>query len=309
MAASCKDYSFSTGGALLPDWPLLYGKVHSDLLAWLEAANQQNPSQQLQLIAGPWHSPDPCGWTLKAQLEHTFPNTWPAEQLRGQPVELLSSWTFSSPSRFSHHYGLAADWSPPVAGGTAAGGTAAGGSVHGSPAQLWGSTDDYRTGTSYLTDLPVHALVVSSLDPGAEFFAFAHWEWTGYYRNLTPLLISKDQVSAQWLLLGAPAATSETVVGISWNRRAERAVRVQGLSARGAAPVDSGLFRAPTRAMPALQISGDPAAVVHYERVLLPAGLRTGSPGLGSWVLGPDGSGWLGIGAALMACLQDPQLP
>ena len=303
MAATWKDYSFSTGGALVPNWPLLYGKVHSDLVSWLAAANQQNPSQLLQLIAGPWDSADPCGWTLKARLQQTFPNTWPAEQLRGQPVELLSSWTFSAPTRFSHHVGLAAEWGPPVAGGTAAGG-----SVHGSPAQLWGSTDDARTGTSYLTDLPVHALVVSSLEPGAEFFAFAHWEWTGSYRNLTPLLITKDQVSAQWALLAAPAATGETLVGISWNRRAERAVRMQGLTARGSAPTETGSFRAPTRALPALQISSDATAVVHYDRCLLPPALRTGSPGLGSWVLGPDGSGWLGIGAGLMACLQDPEV-
>ena len=299
MAATWKDYSFSTGGALIPNWPLLYGRMHSDLVAWLEAANAQNPDQQLEVVAGPWKSADPCGWTIKARLADTYPQSWPSESLRDQPVELLSSWWFSTPTRFFHGYGLASSWLAPAEGA----------SVHGTFNQEgWGSTDDYRTGTTFLADMPVHALVVSSLAPGGEFFALGHWEWTGSYRNLTPLLITKDQVSGQWVLLGAPAATPETLVGISWNRRAERAVRVQGLTARGGAPTETGSFRAPTRALPALQISSDATAVVHYDRCLLPAGLRTGSPGLGSWVLGPDGSGWLGIGAALMACLQDPEV-
>ena len=299
MTATWKDYSFSVGGALIPNWPLLYGRVHSDLVAWIEAANQQTPDQQLELVAGPWDSPDPCGWTLRAQLADTYPQSWSDERLRGQPVELISSWTFSAPTRFVHGYGLAAAWTAPEEGG----------SVHGALNQQgWGVTDDHRTGTSHLADLPVLALVVSSLAPGAEFFAVAHWEGLGLgaYRNLTPLLITKDQLSAQWTLLAAPAASVETVVGISWNRRAERAVRVQGLIARGSAPVDTGAFRALTRALPALQISSDATAVVQYDRALLPAELRSGSPGLGSWVLGPDGSGWLGIGGGLLACVQEP---
>ena len=295
MAASWKDYSFSVGGALIPNWPLLYGKVHSDLVAWIEAANQQTPDQQLELVAGPWDSPDPCGWTLRAQLADTYPQNWSDERLRGQPVELISSWTFSAPTRFVHGYGLAAAWAAPVEGG----------SVHG---VLGGQGWSTVTGAAYRNDNPVLALVVSSLTPGAEFLAIAHGEGVATSRMLMPLLISKDQVSAQWVLLAGVPSAYELLVGISWNRRAMRAVKVSGLATRGSAPIDTGRFRAPTRALPALQISSDATAVVQYDRALLPAELRSGSPGLGSWVLGPDGSGWLGIGGGLLACVQDRQV-
>lgn len=294
MAATWKDYSTTTASALIPNWPVIYGQVHSELLDWLAAANAQNPTQRLELVAGPWDDADPCGWTIKARLEEIFPATWPTEALRGQPVELISTWVFSPQPRFFHSYGLAADWNPIGTDGT----------PHGSLAGLYWTT----TGYGYINAAPILVFSASSLIPGAEFFLLACWEGLTQYRNITPLLISKDQASNQWALFAAPPATSETLKGITWNRRARQAVKVEGVISRGSSPGGTGRFRTLTRAMPSPSVASPADAVLHLDRCLLPPELRTGSPGLGSWVRCPDGSGWMGAGGGLLVCLQDPEV-
>lgn len=175
MAATITDLSRrgDQGFAL----PGLFGEAHALLLAWLTAANGQNPSQLLSVLTGPAAAPGFCGWTIKARL---------AALSGGQPVELMSQWVANlTTGAVTTHAGLASGFSP----GTALGG-------HGSLTGGVGTTSSLITLGSQ--PLPVGAVVASSLAAGQEFFCFAFSQHSFSNRQAVALLIAKDVVSGHW---------------------------------------------------------------------------------------------------------------
>jgi len=192
MAATITDLSRrgDQGFAL----PALFGEAHALLMAWITAANGQNPSQLLSLLTGPAGAPGFCGWTLKARL---------AALSSGQPVELISQWVANlSTGAVTTHAGLASGFTA----GTALGG-------HGS------LTGGVGTASSLITlppqPLPLGAVVASSLAAGQEYFCFAFSQHSFSNRQAVALLIAKDVVSAQWHLSLTDMAG--VIAAVAWN--------------------------------------------------------------------------------------------
>jgi len=192
MAATITDLSRrgDQGFAL----PALFGEAHALLMAWITAANGQNPSQLLSLLTGPAGAPGFCGWTLKARL---------AALSSGQPVELISQWVANlSTGAVTTHAGLASGFTA----GTALGG-------HGS------LTGGVGTASSLITlppqPLPLGAVVASSLAAGQEFLCFAFSQHSFSNRQAVALLIAKDVVSAQWHLSLTDMAG--VIAAVAWN--------------------------------------------------------------------------------------------
>ncbi len=192
MAATITDLSRrgDQGFAL----PGLFGEVHTLLMAWIAAANGQNPTQLLSLLTGPAGAPGFCGWTIKARL---------AALSGGQPVELISQWVANlTTGAVTTHAGLASGFTA----GSALGG-------HGS------LTGGVSTTSSLITlppqPLPLGAVVASSLAAGQEFFCFAFSQHSFSNRQAVALLIAKDVVSTQWHLSLTDMAG--VIATVAWN--------------------------------------------------------------------------------------------
>jgi hypothetical protein len=193
MAATITDLSRrgDQGFAL----PGLFVEAHALLMAWLTAANGQNPTQLLSLLTGPAGEPGFCGWTIKARL---------AALSGGQPVELMAQWVANlTTGAVTTHAGLAAGFSP----GSALGG-------HGSLTGGVGTTSSLITLGSQ--PLPLGAVVASSLAAGQEFFCFAFSQHSFSNRQAVALLIAKDVVSGQWHLSLTDMAG--VIATVAWNQ-------------------------------------------------------------------------------------------
>jgi hypothetical protein len=192
MAATITDLSRrgDQGFAL----PGLFAEAHALLMAWITAANGQNPTQLLSVLTSPTGSPGFCGWTIKARL---------AALSGGQPVELISQWVANlSSGAVTTHAGLVSGFSP----GPALGG-------HGSLTGGVGTTSSLITLPPQ--PLPLGAVVTSSLAAGQEFFCFAFSQHSFSNRQAVALLIAKDVVSAQWHLSLTDMAG--VIATVAWN--------------------------------------------------------------------------------------------
>ncbi|PZV04600.1 MAG: hypothetical protein DCF23_05905 [Cyanobium sp.] len=192
MAATITDLSRrgDQGFAL----PGLFGEAHALLMAWLTAANGQNPTQLLSLLNGPAGAPGFCGWTIKARL---------AELSGGQPAELMAQWVANlNTGAVTTHASLAAGFSP----GSALGG-------HGSLTGGVGTTNSLITLGSQ--PLPLGAVVASCMAAGQEFFCFAFSQHSFSNRQAVALLIAKDVVSGQWHISLTDMAG--VIATVAWN--------------------------------------------------------------------------------------------
>lgn len=287
MAATITDLSRrgDQGFAL----PGLFGEAHALLLAWLTAANGQNPTQLLTLLTGPAGAQGFCGWTLKARL---------AALSGGQPVELISQWVANLTSgAVTTHAGLASGFTA----GTALGG-------HGSLTGGVGTTISLIT--LGVQPLPLGAVVASSLAAGQEFFCFAFSQHSFSNRQAVALLIAKDVVSAQWHLSLTDMAG--VIATVAWNLarpqvQLSTAFRADFFSS--AAPL---MLVRPAQWVPitpSVVYTTPLPPVQWWDPVALPADLALYNRTFTSlgYIKPADGSEWLQLGPSrLVVRLKDP---
>lgn len=269
--------------------PGLFAEAHALLMAWITAANGQNPAQLLSVLNGPAGAPGFCGWTINARL---------AALSGGQPVELMSQWVANlSSGAVTTHAGLASGFSP----GIALGG-------HGSLTGGVGTTSSLITLPPQ--PLPLGAVVASSLVAGQEFFCFAFSQHSFSNRQAVALLIAKDVVSGQWHLSLTDMAG--VIATVAWNL-----VRPQVLLAttfRGdffssAAPL---MLVRPAQWLPltpTIFYQQPLPPVQWWDPVALPADLAIYNRTFTSlgYIKAADGSEWLQLGPSrLVLRLKDP---
>ncbi|MCP9771731.1 hypothetical protein KBY66_03700 [Synechococcus sp. Tobar12-5m-g] len=287
MAATITDLSRrgDQGFAL----PALFGEAHALLMAWITAANGQNPSQLLSLLTGPAGAPGFCGWTLKARL---------AALSSGQPVELISQWVANlSTGAVTTHAGLASGFTA----GTALGG-------HGS------LTGGVGTASSLITlppqPLPLGAVVASSLAAGQEFLCFAFSQHSFSNRQAVALLIAKDVVSAQWHLSLTDMAG--VIAAVAWNLARPQVMLSTAFRAdffSSAAPL---MLVRPAQWVPitpSVVYTTPLPPVQWWDPVALPADLALYNRTFTSlgYIKPADGSEWLQLGPSrLVVRLKDP---
>jgi hypothetical protein len=287
MAATITDLSRrgDQGFAL----PGLFVEAHALLMAWLTAANGQNPTQLLSLLTGPAGAPGFCGWTIKARL---------AALSGGQPVELMAQWVANlTTGAVTTHVGLAAGFSP----GSALGG-------HGSLTGGVGTTSSLITLPPQ--PLPLGAVVASSLAAGQEFFCFAFCQHSFSNRQAVALLIAKDVVSAQWHLSLTDMAG--VIATVAWNLARPQVLLSTTFRAdffSSAAPL---MLVRPAQWVPitpSVVYTTPLPPVQWWDPVALPADLAIYNRTFTSlgYIKAADGSEWLQLGGArLVVRLKDP---
>ena len=287
MAATITDLSRrgDQGFAL----PALFAEAHALLMAWLTAANGQNPTQLLSVLTGPTEAPGFCGWTIKARL---------AALSGGQPVELISQWVANlTTGAVTTHAGLASGFTA----GSALGG-------HGSLTGGVGTTSSQITLPPQ--PLPLGAVVASSLAAGQEFFCFAFSQHSFSNRQAVALLIAKDVVSGQWHLSFTDMAG--VIATVAWNL-----VRPQALLATAfrADFFSSGfplMLVRPAQWLPltpTIVYTTPLPPVQWWDPVALPADLEIYNRTFTSfgYIKPADGSEWLQLGPSrLVVRLKDP---
>ena len=287
MAATISDLSRrgDQGFAL----PGLFGEAHALLLAWLTAANGQNPSQLLSVLTGPAAAPGFCGWTIKARL---------AALSGGQPVELISQWVANlTTGTVTTHAGLASGFTA----GSALGG-------HGSLTGGVGTTSSAITLANQ--PLPLGAVVASSLAAGQEFFCFAFSQHSFSNRQAVALLITKDVVSGQWHLSLTDMAG--VIATVAWNLARPQVLLSTAFRAdffSSAAPL---MLVRPAQWLPITPtvFYQQPLPPVQWwDPVALPADLALYNRTFTSlgYIKAADGSEWLQLGPSrLVVRLKDP---
>jgi hypothetical protein len=287
MAATITDLSRrgDQGFAL----PGLFGEAHALLMAWLTAANSQNPSQLLSVLIGPAGAPGFCGWTIKARL---------AALSGGQPVELMAQWVANlTTGAVTTHAGLASGFTA----GSALGG-------HGSLTGGVGTTSSLITLPPQ--PLPLGAVVAYSLAAGQEFFCFAFSQHSFSNRQAVALLIAKDVVSAQWHLSLTDMAG--VIATVAWNLARPQVLLSTAFRAdffSSAAPL---MLVRPAQWVPitpTIVYTTPLPPVQWWDPVALPADLALYNRTFTSfgYIKAADGSEWLQLGPSrLVVRLKDP---
>ena len=187
----------------------------------------------------------------------------------------------------------------------------------GSPALLL--LEVFLTGTSSgswsTTPLPLTAQLGWSLEPGSEYFVFAYSQHRFSNRQAVPLLIARDQVSANWILAASPPSTTlDALRAVSWNARSGQPAGSRTLLRENStAPIQ---IRQPaelvlaTTDWSAYESANEPAQF--WQPLLLPpdfAALNLSSAAM-SYFKPPDGSEWLAIGGhGLLLRTKDASAP
>lgn len=265
--------------------PLAFAAADGLLRNWIAAANAQNPTQQLSIVAAPGDVPGFTGWVIKARLKVLD---------AGQPVELMSQWVANlTTGAITTHCGLASGYTP----GAALGGYGA----------LTGGVGTTNSLIEPLPEpLPVGGLVASSLEVGQEYFCFAHSQHTFSNRQAVVVLIAKDVYSGQWHLSLTDNASVIGVVGWRANRSLpflSNALRLDYASST--LPL---MLTVPVQWVPITpgitSLAPNPQPPVQwFDPVVLPAdfGLYNRTAGMFGYFIGSDGSHWLQMGGARLA--------
>jgi hypothetical protein len=263
-------------------WPAVASEVNGYLQRWLSAANAQVNQHQLRLATAPNPNAtagDPCGWRIEATLAQRTPG--------GAPAVLLLE-VFLTGTTLQIRPGIG-NTEPFVGADTEQG-------------WVYPAADvGISSGSWSTTPLPFNAQVGWSLAPGAEYFVFAYSQHRFSNRQAVPLLIARDQVSANWILAASPPSiTVDALRAVSWNRRSGQPSGSRTLLRDGfAGPV---MIRRPAELVLATtdwsndEGANEPAQI--WEPLLLPpdfAALNFSSAAM-SYFKPPDGSEWLAIG-------------
>ena len=264
-------------------WPSVAVEVNGYLQSWLSAANAQVSQHQLRLATTPnpeATAPDPCGWRIEATLSQLTPG--------GDPAVLLLE-VFLTGTTLQIRPGLGN--SEPYVGADSQQGWVFPAADVGTSSGAWSTTP-----------LPFTAQVGWSLAPGAEYFVFAYSQHRFTNRQAVPLLIARDQLSANWILAASPPSTTfDALRAVSWNARSGQPSGSRYLLRESiTAPV---MIRQPAELVIATtdwsyyESANEPAQF--WEPLLLPpdfAALNLSGAAM-SYYKPPDGTEWLAIGA------------
>jgi hypothetical protein len=274
-------------------WPSVAVEVNSYLQNWLTAANAQVSQHQLRLATNPnpnATASDPCGWRIEATLAQLTPGGVPA-------VLLLEVFITGTTLQIRPGIGN----SEPFVGADSQQGWVYPAADVGTSSGSWSTTP-----------LPFTAQVGWSLTPGAEYFVFAYSQHRFSNRQAVPLLIARDQLSANWILAASPPSTTfDALRAVSWNARSGQPSGSRTLLRENSStPIQ---IRQPAELVLATtdwsyyESANEPAQF--WEPLLLPtdfAALNLSS-GAMSYFKPPDGSEWLAIGGhGLLLCTKDP---
>ena len=264
-------------------WPSVAVEVNGYLQSWLSAANAQVSQHQLRLATTPnpeATAPDPCGWRIEATLSQLTPG--------GDPAVLLLE-VFLTGTTLQIRPGIGN--SEPYVGADSQQGWVFPAADVGTSSGAWSTTP-----------LPFTAQVGWSLAPGAEYFVFAYSQHRFTNRQAVPLLIARDQLSANWILAASPPSTTfDALRAVSWNARSGQPSGSRYLLRESiTAPV---MIRQPAELVIATtdwsyyESANEPAQF--WEPLLLPpdfAALNLSGAAM-SYYKPPDGTEWLAIGA------------
>ena len=274
-------------------WPSVAVEVTGYLQNWLTAANAQVSQHQLRLTTAPNPNAtvsDPCGWRIEATLSQLTPGGVPA-------VLLLEVFLTGTTLQIRPGIGN----SEPFVGADSQQGWVYPAADVGTSSGAWSTTP-----------LPFTAQVGWSLTPGAEYFVFAYSQHRFTNRQAVPLLIARDQLSANWILAASPPSTTfDALRAVSWNARSGQPSGSRTLLRENSStPIQ---IRQPAELVLATtdwsyyESANEPAQF--WEPLLLPtdfAALNLSS-GAMSYLKPPDGSEWLAIGGhGLLLRTKDP---
>ena len=274
-------------------WPSVAVEVTGYLQNWLTAANAQVSQHQLRLTTAPNPNAtvsDPCGWRIEATLSQLTPGGVPA-------VLLLEVFLTGTTLQIRPGIGN----SEPFVGADSQQGWVYPAADVGTSSGSWSTTP-----------LPFTAQVGWSLTPGAEYFVFAYSQHRFTNRQAVPLLIARDQLSANWILAASPPSTTfDALRAVSWNARSGQPSGSRTLLRENSStPIQ---IRQPAELVLATtdwsyyESANEPAQF--WEPLLLPtdfAALNLSS-GAMSYLKPPDGSEWLAIGGhGLLLRTKDP---
>ena len=274
-------------------WPSVAVEVTGYLQNWLTAANAQVSQHQLRLTTAPNPNAtvsDPCGWRIEATLSQLTPGGVPA-------VLLLEVFLTGTTLQIRPGIGN----SEPFVGADSQQGWVYPAADVGTSSGAWSTTP-----------LPFTAQVGWSLTPGAEYFVFAYSQHRFTNRQAVPLLIARDQLSANWILAASPPSTTfDALRAVSWNARSGQPSGSRTLLRENSStPIQ---IRQPAELVLATtdwsyyESANEPAQF--WEPLLLPtdfAALNLSS-GAMSYFKPPDGSEWLAIGGhGLLLRTKDP---
>ena len=277
-------------------WPSVAVEVTGYLQNWLTAANAQVSQHQLRIATTPnpnATATDPCGWRIEATLAQRTPG--------GVPAVLLFE-VFLTGTTLQIRPGIG-NSEPFVGSDSQQGWVYPAGDV------------GLSSGSWSTTPLPFNAQVGWSLAPGAEYFVFAYSQHRFTNRQAVPLLIARDQLSANWILAASPPSTTfDALRAVSWNARSGQPSGSRTLLRENSStPIQ---IRQPAELVLATtdwsyyESANEPAQF--WEPLLLPpdfAALNLSS-GAMSYFKPPDGSEWLAIGGhGLLLRTKDASAP
>jgi hypothetical protein len=267
----------------------LAAELDWQLSSWIQAANAQNPQQQLTLLTNSQQAAGLLGWTLRCRL---------AALHNGAAVELMSQWVLNlATAAVSCQVGLASGHDP--SGGLGAHGLLSGGR---------GTTTSQ---VSVTAPFPLPAVIASSLDPGQEFFVFAFSQHTFSTRQAIPLLIAKDVLSGQWHL-GLTDMAGMTAAA-AWDSSHSRLLLAAGFRLEAVAQTPHTVLSRPAQWSPITPgiVWQDPLPPVQWlNPVVLPDALAVYGRSFGhlSYARASDGSGWLVLGPSPLAVrIEEPR--